>query len=138
MLSFRYDGELKSSTSKSIEFSTTKPALHQMLKRLLQVETKRSQLETRELWLEKLTSQGKHYSKGKKHLHTNIKSAVMGKGGYRSRILEIYLKLRDQEFKTNLCIYMFDIVYMFDFANCKPKMVIANQKFFKKEILHKK
>ena len=50
-LSFRFDGEINSFTDKQKlrEFSTTKSALQQMLKELLQAEKKRPQLETRKL-----------------------------------------------------------------------------------------
>ena len=50
-LSFRFDGKIKSFTDKQKlgEFSTTRAALEQMLKEVLQGEKKRSQLETRKL-----------------------------------------------------------------------------------------
>ena len=53
-LPFRFDGEIKSFTVKQKlrEFSTTKPALQQILKEFLWVERKRSQLETRKLQTE--------------------------------------------------------------------------------------
>ena len=61
-LSFRFDGEIKSFTNKQKmrEFSTTKPALQQLLKELLYAGKKRLQLETRKLQVGKFTGKGKH------------------------------------------------------------------------------
>ena len=57
--------------------------------------------------MEKLISKGKHTVKLGNHPHTNMisKPAVMRKGEYRCRILEMHLKLKDQQFKTILYIY---------------------------------
>ena len=54
-LSFRLDGKIKSFSVqlKLREFSTTKPALQQMLKKLLQAKKKRPRLESRKLQNEK-------------------------------------------------------------------------------------
>ena len=54
-LLFRFDREIKSCIDKQRlkEFSTTKPALQQMLKELLQVQKKRPQLDIRKLWNKK-------------------------------------------------------------------------------------
>ena len=73
-LSFRSDGEIKSSTDqqKLREFNTTKTALQEMLKELLQVEKKRPHLEIRKLRMGKLTGKGKHTVKAGNHPQTNI------------------------------------------------------------------
>ena len=67
-LSLRSDREIKSFTDnqKLREFSTTKPALQQMLKELLSAKKKRPQLETRKLQTGKLTGKKQTYSKGRK------------------------------------------------------------------------
>ena len=74
MLSFGFDGEIKSFTDKQKlrEFSITKPALQQMLKELLYVEKKKSQLEIRKLQMGELTNKGKHTVKVGNHPHTNM------------------------------------------------------------------
>ena len=50
-LLFRFDGEIESFIDKQKlgEFSTSKPALHQLLKELLQAEKEKRQLETQML-----------------------------------------------------------------------------------------
>ena len=54
----------------------------------------------------KLNSKGKHTVKIGNHLHANIsKPAIMRKGEYKYRILQMHLKLRDQQLKTILHIY---------------------------------
>ena len=55
----------------------------------------------------KLTSKGKHTVKVGNHPHTNMisKSAIMRKGEYKYRILEMHLKLKDQQLKTVLFTY---------------------------------
>ena len=57
--------------------------------------------------MEKLTSKGKHTVKVGNHPHTNMisKSAIMRKGEYKYRILEMHLKLKDQQLKTVLFTY---------------------------------
>ena len=53
-----------------------------------------------------LTSKGKHTVNVGNHPHTNIsKPANMRRGEYKCRILEMHLKLRDQQLKTNLHMY---------------------------------
>ena len=77
-----------------------------MLKELLQ--SKRPQLETRKLWMEKLTGKGKHTVKVGNNPHTNMISrpAIMRRGEHKCRILEKHLKLKDQQLKTILFIYI--------------------------------
>ena len=71
------------------------------------MEKKRPQLEIRKLRMGKLTSKGKHTVKVGNHPHTNnliSKSAIVRGGEYKCRILEMHLKLRDQQ--LNL-VYMY-------------------------------
>ena len=107
-ISFRFHGEIKSFTDKQKlrEFSTTKPALQQILKELLQAEKKCPKVETRKLRMGKLTSKGKHTVKVGNHLHINMisKPAII-RGQYKCRKWEMHLKLRDQQLKTILYIY---------------------------------
>ena len=51
--------------------------------------------------MEKLTSKGKHTIKVENHPHTNIipKPVIIRGQEYKCRILEIRLKLRDQQLK---------------------------------------
>ena len=74
MLSFRFDRQINSLIDKQKlrGFSTTRPAFQQMLNKLLQVGKKRLYLETRKLWMEKLTSKGKHTKKVGNNIHTNM------------------------------------------------------------------
>ena len=60
----------------------------------------------------KLTSTGKRTVKVGDHPHTNMisKQAIVKRGKYKCRILGMHLKLRDQQLKTILCIY---ICYIF-------------------------
>ena len=57
--------------------------------------------------MEKFTSKGKHTVKVENHPHKNMisKPAIMRRGEYKCRILEMYLKLKDQQLKTILFIY---------------------------------
>ena len=72
-LSFRFEEEIKNFTDKQKlrEFSTTKPALQQILKELLYVENKRPQLETKILQMTSVTSKAIHMVKLGNH-HTQI------------------------------------------------------------------
>ena len=71
------------------------------------MEKKRPQLETRKLKMGKLTGKSKHAVKVRNHPHTNMtsKPAIVRRGEYKCRILEMHLKLRDQQLKTTLYIY---------------------------------
>ena len=73
-LSFRLDGEIKSFTDKQKlrEFSTSSPALYQLLKELLKAEKEKPQLETRIIQMEKLTGKGKDNMKVGNHPLTNM------------------------------------------------------------------
>ena len=96
-LSFRFDGEIKSFTDKQKlkESSTTKPALQQMLKELLQVEKKRPQLEKENYKIEKLTGKCKHTIKVGNHPHTKLVGKLKDKS---SKIICIHNKqLRDTQ-----------------------------------------
>ena len=57
--------------------------------------------------MEKLTGKGKHMVKVGNHLHTNriSKPAIVRKGEHKCRLLEMHLKLKDQQLKTILFIY---------------------------------
>ena len=57
--------------------------------------------------MEKLTGKGKHRVKVGSHPHTNMisKPAVVRRGEYKCRILEMHLRLRDHQLKTILYIY---------------------------------
>ena len=71
------------------------------------MENKRPQLETRKLQTKKLTSKGKHTVKVGNHPYTNMisKPTIMRRGECKCKILEMHLKLRDQQLKTILYIY---------------------------------
>ena len=75
-LSFRFKGDIKSFPEKQrlTEFSTTKPVLQQVLKEVLQLKKKRPQVETRRLYMGKLSGKGKHKVKIGDFLHTNLVS----------------------------------------------------------------
>ena len=83
-LSLTLEGKIKRFTDKQKlrEFSTTKPALQQILKQLLWVEKKRPQLETKILQMTRLTSKGTHIVKVGNHPHTNMlpKSEIVRRG----------------------------------------------------------
>ena len=68
---------------------------------------KRPQLETRKLQMGKLTGKGKHTVKVGEHPHTNMisKLPIVRRGKHKCRILEIHLKLKDQQLKTIFFIY---------------------------------
>ena len=57
----------------------------------------------------KFASKGKHTVKVGNHPHRKIisKLAIIRRGGYKCRILEMNLKLRDQQLKTILCVYIY-------------------------------
>ena len=75
--------------------------------------------------MRKLSSKGKHTAKVGNHPHTNMipKPAIMRRGQYRCRILQMHLKLRDQQLKTT-CICIYRLLY-------QNLMVMANQKQIK-------
>ena len=108
-ISFRFERGIKSFTDKQKlkQFSTTRTALQQMLKEHLKAEKKSPQLETRKLQMGKLTSKGKHTVKVGNHPHRNMisKPAVVRRGEHKCRILEMHLKLKDQQLITILFIY---------------------------------
>ena len=56
--------------------------------------------------MEKLTSKGKHTVKVTNHPQANMvpKPAIVRRGGYKCRILEMHLKLSDQKLEIILCI----------------------------------
>ena len=58
--------------------------------------------------MEKLTGKGKHTVKVGNNPHTNMISrpAIMRRGEHKCRILEKHLKLKDQQLKTILFIYI--------------------------------
>ena len=57
--------------------------------------------------MRRLIGKGKHTVKVGDHPHTNMisKPAIMRRGEYKCRILEMHLKLRDQQLKTILHIH---------------------------------
>ena len=73
--------------------------------------------------MEKLTSKGKHTIKVGNHPHINMisKPVIMRGGGYKCRIFEMDLKLKDHHLKTILFIYRLLSIY-------QNLMVTANQK----------
>ena len=103
-LSFRFEGEIKAlQTSKRKEFSTTKPALQQILKKILYVE--KATTETKILQMARLTSKGIHIVKVGNHPHKYATNPeTVRRGGYKCRILEMHLQLGDQQLKTVLYI----------------------------------
>ena len=56
----------------------------------------------------KLTGKGKNIVKVGNHSHTDItsKPVIMREGEYKYRILEMHLKLRDQQLETIMYIYI--------------------------------
>ena len=68
------------------EFSTTRPALQQMLEELLGKREKATTIETRKLQMETLTSKDKHTVKLGNHPHTNMisKPPIMRRGEYKA------------------------------------------------------
>ena len=70
------------------------------------MEKKWPQLEAKKLQMGKLTSKGNHTVKAGNHPHTSMtsKPAIVRRGEYKCRILEMHLKLRDQQIKTILYI----------------------------------
>ena len=70
----------------------------------------------------KLTGKGKHRVKVENYSHTNMisKPVIVRRGEYKCRLLEMHLKLRDQQLKT--------ISYT-DRLLCQNLMVTTNQKF---------
>ena len=58
--------------------------------------------------MEKLTGKGKHEVKVENHGHANMitKPAVVRRRDHKFRILEIHLKLKDQQLKTIWFIYI--------------------------------
>ena len=69
----------------------------------------------------KLTTKGKHTAEVGNHPHTNMisKPAIMRRGKYKYRILEMHLKLKDQQLKTIL--YLYRLLY-------QNSMVTSNRK----------
>ena len=67
--------------------------------------------------MEKLTSKGKHTIKVENHPHTNIisKPVIIRGQEYKCRILEIRLKLRDQQLKRKKTNH-----------NCRNKFMVAS------------
>ena len=84
----------------------------------------------------KLTSKGKHTVKVGNHPHTHMisKLAIMRRGQYKCRILEMHLKLRDYELKTILYIYRLLYQNLTVTANQKSTTDIHTKK--KKESKH--
>ena len=62
------------------------------------MEKKRPQLETKILQMARLTSKGIHILMVGNHPHTNMlpNPEIVRRGGYKCRILEIHLQLREQ------------------------------------------
>ena len=77
------------------------------------MEKKRPQLETEILQMTRLTSKGIQRLKVGSHPHTNMlpKAEIVRRGGYQCGILEMHLQLRDQQFKTILCVCVY--IYIF-------------------------
>ena len=64
--------------------------------------------------MENLTGKGKHTVNVGNHLHTTMisKPAIVRRGEYKCKILEMHLKWKDQQLKTILFIYLF-LKYLF-------------------------
>ena len=100
------------------------------------MDKKRSQLERRKLQMGKLTSKGKHTVKVGNNLHTNMisKPAIMRRGEYKCRILEMHLKLRDQQLKTIFFIYR--LLYQNHMVTVKQKSTLDIHTKKKKKSKH--
>ena len=61
----------------------------------------------------KLTGKGKHKVKVGNYPHTNMisKPATVRRGEYKCRKWEMHLKLRDEQLKTSLYIYIHRLLY---------------------------
>ena len=84
----------------------------------------------------KLTSKGKHTVKVGNHPHTRMIStpAIVRRGEYKCRILEMCLKLRDQQFKT--IIYLYRLLYQNLMVTTNQKSIIDIHTKKKKESKH--
>ena len=92
-------------------------------------------LKNRQANMEKLTGKGKHTVKLENHSHTNIsKPAIVRKGEHKCRILEIHLKLKDQQLKTILFIYR--LLYQNLIVTTNRKSTINTHTKKKKESKH--
>ena len=80
----------------------------------------------------KLTDEGKHTVKVGNDLHTNMTSTVR-RGEYKCRILEMHLKLKNQQLKTSLFIYR--LLYQNFKVTANQKLTIDKHKR-KKESKH--
>ena len=71
------------------------------------MEKKRPQLETKMSQITRFTGKGIHRVKVGNHPQTNMlpKPEII-RGGYKCNVLEIHLQLKDQQFKTNVCVCM--------------------------------
>ena len=101
-LSFRFDREIKRFIAKQKlkEFSTTKPALQQLLKEFLLAEKKKPQLETRKLQMRKLIGKDKDNIQVENHPLTNIISKLAcRKRENKCRTLKMHLKIRELQTK---------------------------------------
>ena len=68
-----------------------------------------------------MNGENKYTIKVGNHPYTNmiLKLAVMRRGEYQCRILEMHLKLRDQQLIT--IFYICRLLYQKPHGNCKPK-----------------
>ena len=87
------------------------------------MEKKRLQLE-KKLQMRRLISKGKHIVMLENHPHTNMLStpAIVRRGEYKCGIIEIYLKLRDQQLKT--IFYVCGLLYQNPMVNPNQKSII--------------
>ena len=74
--------------------------------------------------MEKLTDKGKHIVKVGNHVHTNMisKPATVRRGENKCRILEMHLKLKEQQIKTSLFAYR--LLYQNFMATANQKSTI--------------
>ena len=88
------------------------------------------------LQMGKLTGKGKHTVKVGNYPHINMtsKPAIMSRRENKCRILEMHLKLGDQQLKTILYIYRLSYQVLIVKANQKHKIDIHTKK--KKECKH--
>ena len=86
--------------------------------------------------MEKLTGKGKHTVKVGNHPHTNMisKPAIVRRGEYKCRILEMDLKLKDQQLKTILFTYR--LLYQNLMVTANRKSTVGTHTEKKKESKH--
>ena len=107
--SLRFDREIKSFTNKQkLKIQQDQTSFTTNAKGMaLGWKKKSTHLEARKLPTQKLTRKGKHTLKVGNQPRTDMisKPATLRRGGYKCRISEVQLKLKEQQLKTMLFIY---------------------------------